>query len=475
MASEAIPSHEDPLNSELSVKLLQPTTGNGADGEAQQEWTAGETQPPSCRDIFFALLFLKHLGVILTLATMWGISDFGSIRLILFLGGGSVVLLALLLVVMVVWPAGLIQFSLVFNIFMTVAFMITCASQGYDLGFLASFLVFALGCCFAWGVWERIPFAACNLKTGLIAIRTNTGVVAFSILIAIAFGVYAVTWFLAVSGSLGHCSSGYTAPVLLVFLLVGVWTQQVLMNMVRVTVAGLVGTWWHSPEDASSVCSKSIFTSFARATTTSFGSICFGSLFVGVVQPVGQLFSHDLADNGPPASREGESATGMEHQWNMVVECFHRWAFIYIGLYGYRFMEAGRRVRSLFCYRRWVSTVMNDRFLVHVFIWMAFVVGAMNGFAGILLEKYCSLAVSNETTVWITFLVGFFVGMFLTVVMTSIIASAMDSVLVCFAEAPTPFENNHPALSDEMEKSWSATMPKEYTRRRIVVQEPAVV
>lgn len=45
----------------------------------------------------------------------------------------------------------------------------------------------------------------------------------------------------------------------------------------------------------------------------------------------------------------------------------------------------------------------------------------------------------------------------------SIVASAVNTVIVCFAEAPNEFQNNHPELSNEMRETWKATWPNECT------------
>ena len=48
--------------------------------------------------------------------------------------------------------------------------------------------------------------------------------------------------------------------------------------------AGVVSTWWFNPDDAGSCCSVAIRSSCIRASTTSFGSICFGSILVAFIQ-----------------------------------------------------------------------------------------------------------------------------------------------------------------------------------------------
>ena len=53
--------------------------------------------------------------------------------------------------------------------------------------------------------------------------------------------------------------------------------------------SGVVATWWIVPEDASSCCSSAIWDSLKRTLTTSFGSICFGSLLVAIIQALRAL------------------------------------------------------------------------------------------------------------------------------------------------------------------------------------------
>lgn len=66
------------------------------------------------------------------------------------------------------------------------------------------------------------------------------------------------------------------------------FTHQVIQNTTHVTVAGTVGAWWFSPEH-SGCCSSGMIGSLIRSLTTSFGSICFGSLLVAIIQALRAL------------------------------------------------------------------------------------------------------------------------------------------------------------------------------------------
>lgn len=68
-----------------------------------------------------------------------------------------------------------------------------------------------------------------------------------------------------------------------------------LQNMIHVTTAGIIGTWWFDPAEATSLCSKAILDSFVRSATFSFGSICFGSLLVAGIQVLRHLVENARA------------------------------------------------------------------------------------------------------------------------------------------------------------------------------------
>lgn len=66
------------------------------------------------------------------------------------------------------------------------------------------------------------------------------------------------------------------------------WNLEVLKNISHVTTAGVAATWYYSkykPEEPTK-------NSFKRAATTSFGSICLGSLVVAIVSALKHIVRH---------------------------------------------------------------------------------------------------------------------------------------------------------------------------------------
>ena len=92
--------------------------------------------------------------------------------------------------------------------------------------------------------------------------------------------------------------------------------------------------WWFAPEDAGSCCSVAIKDSFVRATTTSFGSICFGSLLVAIIQTLRAMVESARADND-----NGACGAFLLCIVDCLLRCledtleyFNKFAYIYVGM-----------------------------------------------------------------------------------------------------------------------------------------------
>lgn len=347
------PDSKKAAAAELTESLLNLDVEEQAilDEEMAPTWTTGEKQPSQFRDIPFAVLFYAQLFVVFGLAIGWGFSslqyeggdsetvDFSGILYICLISGlGAVAISALALSFMTQYAQVLVQFCVIFSMFCSLLLIIISGFQDRDGAAFVAFLFFALSACYAWTIWNRIPFAASNLATALTAVRSNLGValVAYGlVLVAVA---WTLLWMISLIGIYvrsadchqGVCEGHINGGVAIFFLLSFYWTQQVIkvshwsrfalhylhaaiilnaaswllftcscllmrQNMIHVTTAGVIGTWWFDPEEATSLCSKAILDSFMRSATFSFGSICFGSLLVAGIQVLRHLVENARA------------------------------------------------------------------------------------------------------------------------------------------------------------------------------------
>lgn len=101
---------------------------------------------------------------------------------------------------------------------------------------------------YAYIVWGRIPFAACNLVTATTAVRGNLGlsVLAYSSL-PLMLG-WSAWWMLSFASTIyvtsgcdgqGNCQGEANGFVIFLMLLSFHWTSSVIRNTVHVTVAGV--------------------------------------------------------------------------------------------------------------------------------------------------------------------------------------------------------------------------------------------
>lgn len=139
-------------------------------------------------------------------------------------------------------------------------------------------LLFVLNVYYAYVVWGHIPWAASNLVAATTAVKSNMGLAIFAYAsLPVMFGWNCV-WLVSFVSTVyvtsgcdptGTCSTETPGILVLSFLLSYHWTYQVIKNVLHVTVAGVVGTWWFAPTEATSFCSAGVRDSFVRSITTS--------------------------------------------------------------------------------------------------------------------------------------------------------------------------------------------------------------
>lgn len=130
-----------------------------------------------------------------------------------------------------------------------------------------------------------------------------------------------------------------------------------------------------------------------------------------------------------------------------------------MGLYGFSFVEAGSNVMKLFRERGWTSIItdyMVDTVLFMVSLGVAILVG-------VLALLVSAIQGGNDgITLSLAFVIGFIVGYGMCTTLFSVVSSAVNTVIVCYAEAPNEFQANHPELSNNMRAAWRQAWPSEF-------------
>ncbi|RLN51445.1 hypothetical protein BBJ28_00011648, partial [Nothophytophthora sp. Chile5] len=373
----------------------------------------GEAAKAGCRDWPFAIVFVLNVGVIIALMVrrlhkmqkyqldaLWGIKSVtdpdnsssellsgDDTRVVIGIALGmalvSVVLSLGMVKLIVAYARCMILFVLWFNVGLSFAF----AAYGFAIGnFFVGIIgaIFALlNLCYARAVQHRIPFAVANLRVAEAAISKHWSTYIVSIGFTIVQVVWVVVWALALLGvankiseenpssSRTTTSSTYKQSagsyVAYFFLLLSFyWGLQVFKNIAHTTVAGTVATFWFSSESAGATGA-----SLKRSTTTSFGSICFGSLIVAFLQALRAQLAESGRQDGSALACFAECILGCLQS---IMEYFNRWAYVYVGIYGYKFTEAGKAVFQLF-HQRGFDAIINDDLIGNVLGFAALGVG----------------------------------------------------------------------------------------------------
>jgi Plasma-membrane choline transporter len=129
---------------------------------------------------------------------------------------------------------------------------------------------------------------------------------------------------------------------------------------------------------------------------------------------------------------------------------------VYVGLYGFSFMEAGMNVMTLFRERGWTSIITDS--LVDTALFM---ISACVGAIVALFMSVYAAAIQASNILLLAF-VGFIIGYSLCATLLSIVSSAVNTVIVCYAEAPNEFQSNHPQLATTMKDAWRKAYPDEF-------------
>ena len=494
------------ISNEVSEEIspLPPPANEIGDEEEQQnltvrvqgEVTPDERQEYQCRDAPFAILFLAHLAVILYFTFAWGLpaaiagtkdadesynhdDDFedvefsGMLALLAVSSAAGMVALVAALSFMIQFASHLVQISLISSIVMSLMFAVAFLLKGFLFLSILYFLSFAIATCYSIAVWRRIPFSAANLSTALTAVKSNIGITILAFGMMLVLVIWSVLWTLSYYGIYMHATQGCTDDqcredknplagiVGFMFLLSFYWTSEVIKNILHVTTAGVVATFWHVPEEANSCCSPAISDSLKRSMVTSFGSICFGSLLMAIVRVLRYLVHQ--------ARRSNNRNTLLLCVLECLVACLEnvieyttKWAYIYVALYGCDFLESGRRCFQLFRDRGW-TMIINDNLVYRVLILMSIVVGGLTGCIGMLIASSTSWVDDFEDSKYIlAFWLPFIVGLAMANIVFGVVASATDTVIVCFAESPNDFERNYPELSRNMLSAWNQIYPSEF-------------
>ena len=439
-------------NSKKGGANIHDVAGTDGNEGIQITWEKGEVQQPAFRDVWFAVAFVVHLVAVLGTSFVLGPAAWSTMKeeaedanadadanintddrdedgngdgsdnttsnipgadfwitVVTIATIAAPTLSLLTLGVMSRNAASLIRASLYFSVVLcgmaALIFLPLAPPDGILYLIMTGCLI-----CYARSVQHKIPFAACNLTCAIRVVKANLGIALVALGVLVALVAFSFSWILAFVGTMSLDAMKEPVPMdqqqynngndeelnslggglALLFLLSFYWTHQVLQNILRSSVAGVVGTWWFTPLEASSFCSPAVRDSFLRSSTYSLGSVAFGSLIVAILQLLRSILRS--------AANDRNNRNGILHciaacillYLERIVEYFNKWAYIFVGLYGYDYISAGKKVMNLFKTRGWTAIIADNlvnRLLGIVCLTIGLLTGVATLLAALLVEE----------------------------------------------------------------------------------------
>ncbi|KAK9934788.1 hypothetical protein M0R45_021918 [Rubus argutus] len=280
-------------------------------------------------------------------------------------------------------------------------------------------------------VINRLPFTMLVLQAAVKMVWSLPEVMkvvyAFMLIMLLWMGIWSFGAAGVVALGIGDGGRWWLLVVLSVSLF---WTGAVLCNTVHVIVSGMVFlVLTHGGRDASSMPPKSLMKSIRYAVTTSFGSICYGSLFTAAIRTLRWKIRGVRSKIG-----NNECllccVDFLFHLVETLVRFFNKYAYVQIAVSGKSFNHSARDAWELFQSTGVEALIAYD---------CSGAVLLMCTLLGGLITGTCSgiwTWVKYRDRVALVGSTAMLMGMVLVGLAMAVVESAVTSIYICYAEDP---------------------------------------
>ncbi|KAJ3175434.1 putative choline transporter, neither null mutation nor overexpression affects choline transport [Geranomyces variabilis] len=353
----------------------------------------------------------------------------------------------------------LIKFSLVMNVVILIALAAYFATQRQFVATIIWLLFAALSAFFLWSWRSRIPLAKIILKTVTSVTGQFPATLFAGFIGLVLITIFNALWLATFAGMMqvydDKSSNGARYAVVVFLLFALYYASQVISNVVHVTVAGLFASYYFMGQPGGAQGKVTIpmanptAQSAKRALTTSFGSVCFGSLVIAILQTIRAILrmaQNDAASDGNLAGALCAACAGcclgiIED----LIQYFNKWAFCQVAIYGTDYITAAKNTWAL-CKSRGVDAIINDQLIGSVLGVGGIVVSFICGFVAFLYVRF-SPNIPNDSAHYAVFIIlAVFLGASEFFVLSNVIDSGSTATFVCLAEDPAALQRTKPQL-----------------------------
>lgn len=345
------------------------------------------------------------------------------------------------------------------------------------------FLVFtAITALCYWGMRSRIPLSVAILKTVIDAMKKcpQTMFVSFvGTLFATGFSVLFSLVLVAtyikydpkssnegcqVSG--GGCSNSKLIGILVLVFFCGFYISEVIRNVIHCTVSGVFGCWYYMSKSDQGMPRWPAFGSLKRSLTYSFGSICFGSIVVSLIETLRTVIniirqSVTANGNGGIAAQIGFMILGWLIGFlKWLASYFNHYAYCFIALYGKPYLRAAKETWYMLR-EKGIDALINDNLInIALGLYSMFASYLTALFAFLFLRftnpSYNSTGGFNAPLIAFSFLLA----LQITNIANETIRSGTATFFVALGNDPEVFHASYPDRFDEIFKAYPDVLKK---------------
>jgi len=324
----------------------------------------------------------------------------------------------------------------------------------YPVGIIM-IIVFLINVVFFYFWRRRIPFAALILGTVSGLIKKYPATTAVPFVAAIVHLVWNVVWIFAFVTAYtlsipSDPNNGTNLSILVyvVFVFFYFWAGQVFTNTVHVTICGVFATWYFQMQNMQNPTSNSA----KRALTTSFGSICYGSLLVAIIKTLRFLAQTRGNNNGGAMAIIACIIVCLLRCIEQIIQYLNTYAFCQVAIYGKPFCTAAKDTWTLF-QQHGIDALVNDNLVGTVLSYSCLLGGIFSaGFAYLICW---GLSGSYYPIPVIACVIGLLLGLFVLAIVLQVVHSGVVTIFVCFSMEPSALNANAPELYNKMREAYN--------------------
>ena len=252
-------------------------------------------------------------------------------------------------------------------------------------------------CC----IWSKIAFTNVLVRIASEIIISYYGTTCLAFITIFMSIIWLILWVSCVAGYLlflnGERVNGY---ILGAFIFALFWGFEVLTNCVHMTQSGVTAAWYFNINRHNAT-----FKAYKRTMTTSFGSVCFGSIFVSIVAVLRAILS-DL--------REINCCSCIITCLDGITKYVNVYGFAFSAIYGTKYIESCKNVFDMFTLNG-IYSIINDELTGIAVISGSFLTFIISGLTSFLVCCYImgiELINADEYVIFVA-IIGAIIGCFI--------------------------------------------------------------